>query len=78
LTTIQITRAGDVLPPEEVAALQPTFEQIAPLEAELDAITLEETRRSHETMTDQATIPEHVAERARRAVTRMPEVGRQG
>jgi quinolinate synthase len=28
-------------------------------------------------MTHQVTIPEHVAERARRAVTRMLEVGRQ-
>lgn len=40
-------------------------------------ITLEKIRRSLETMTHQVTIPEHVAERARRAVTRMLEVGRQ-
>jgi quinolinate synthase len=38
LTTIQITRASDVLPPEEVAALQPTLEEIERLKGERNAI----------------------------------------
>jgi len=38
LTTIQITRASDVLPPEEVAALQPTIDEINRLKAERNAI----------------------------------------
>jgi quinolinate synthase len=38
LTTIQITRASDVLPPEEVAALQPTLEEIERLKRERNAI----------------------------------------
>jgi len=38
LTTIQITRASDVLPPEEVAALQPTLEEIERLKVERNAI----------------------------------------
>jgi len=40
-------------------------------------ITLENIKRSLETMTYQVEIPEDVAERARRAVSRMLEVGRQ-
>jgi quinolinate synthase len=40
-------------------------------------ITLDKIRRSLETMTHQVEIGEDVAERARRAVTRMLEVGRQ-
>ena len=40
-------------------------------------ITLDNIRRSLETMTYQVEIPEDVADRARRAVTRMLEVGRQ-
>ncbi len=38
MTTIQITRASDVLPPEEVAALQPTLEEIERLKRERNAI----------------------------------------
>ena len=38
LTTIQITRARDVLPPEEVAALQPTIDEINRLKVERNAI----------------------------------------
>ena len=38
LTTIQITRASDVLPPEEVAALQPTIDEINRLKVERNAI----------------------------------------
>ena len=38
MTTIQITRASDVLPPEEVAALQPTIDEINRLKAERNAI----------------------------------------
>jgi quinolinate synthase len=38
LTTLQITRPGDVLPPEEVAALQPTVDEINRLKAERNAI----------------------------------------
>jgi quinolinate synthase len=38
LTTIQITRPADVLPPEEVAALQPTIDEIEKLKAERNAI----------------------------------------
>jgi quinolinate synthase len=37
-TTIQITRARDVLPEEEVAALQPTIDEIDRLKAERNAI----------------------------------------
>jgi quinolinate synthase len=40
-------------------------------------ITLDKIRRSLETMTHQVEIPEDIAERARHAVTRMLEVGRQ-
>lgn len=38
MTTIQTTRASDVLPPEEVAALQPTLEEIERLKVERNAI----------------------------------------
>jgi len=38
LTTIQITRAADVLPDEEVAALQPTIDEINRLKLERNAI----------------------------------------
>ena len=38
MTTIQITRASDVLPPEEIAALQPTIDEINRLKAERNAI----------------------------------------
>ncbi len=38
MTTIQITRASDVLPPEEVAALQPTIDEINRLKKERNAI----------------------------------------
>ena len=38
LTTIQITRAADVLPEEEVAALQPTIDEIERLKRERNAI----------------------------------------
>jgi quinolinate synthase len=38
LTTIQITRASDVLPDEEVAALQPTIDEINRLKEERNAI----------------------------------------
>ena len=38
MTTIQITRASDVLPPEEVAALQPTIDEINRLKEERNAI----------------------------------------
>jgi quinolinate synthase len=38
LTTIQITRATDVLPPEEIAALQPTIDEIERLKVERNAI----------------------------------------
>ena len=38
MTTIQITRAGDVLPPEEVAALRPTIDEIDRLKQERNAI----------------------------------------
>jgi quinolinate synthase len=40
-------------------------------------ITLDNIRASLETMTHQVEIPEEIANRARRAVTRMLEVGRQ-
>jgi quinolinate synthase len=38
MTTIQITRASDVLPPQEVAALQPTIDEINRLKTERNAI----------------------------------------
>jgi quinolinate synthase len=38
LTTIQITRASDVLPEEEIAALQPTIDEINQLKVERNAI----------------------------------------
>lgn len=38
MTAIQTTRAADVLPPEEVAALQPTLEEIERLKTERNAI----------------------------------------
>lgn len=38
MTNIQITRAGDVLPPEEVAALRPTIDEIDRLKQERNAI----------------------------------------
>ena len=38
MTTIQITRASDVLRPEEIAALQPTIDEINRLKAERNAI----------------------------------------
>ena len=38
MTTVQITRAADVLPPEEVAALRPTLDEIERLKVERNAI----------------------------------------
>jgi len=38
LTAIQITRASDVLPEEEIAALQPTIDEIDRLKVERNAI----------------------------------------
>ena len=38
MTTIEITRAADVLPPEEVAALQPIIDEIAKLKVERNAV----------------------------------------
>lgn len=38
MTTIEITRASDVLPEEEIAALRPSFDQIAMLMAHCNAV----------------------------------------
>ena len=64
---------------DNVAASTPDTTYVRPcnLCPHMKRITLDKIRRSLETMTHQVVIPDDIAERARRAVTRMLEVGRQ-
>jgi quinolinate synthase len=64
---------------DNVASAAPDTEFIRPcnLCPHMKRITLDNIRQSLETLTHQIEIPEDVAERARRAVNRMLEVGRQ-
>ena len=64
---------------DNVAEATPNTTYVRPcnLCPHMKRITLDKIRRSLETMTYQVEIPEQVAERARLAVTRMLEVGRQ-
>jgi quinolinate synthase len=64
---------------DNVAASTPDTTYVRPcnLCPHMKRITLDKIRHSLETMTHQVVIPDDIAERARRAVTRMLEVGRQ-
>jgi quinolinate synthase len=64
---------------DNVASSSPDTRFVRPcnLCPHMKRITLQNIERSLETMTFQVEIPEDIAERARRAVTRMLEVGRQ-
>jgi quinolinate synthase len=64
---------------DNVASSSPDTRFVRPcnLCPHMKRITLDNIKRSLETMTYQVEIPEAVAERARLAVTRMLEVGRQ-